>query len=63
MITYSCGRYCISYVNPGCRSCVCRCPQGAKNAKMKDEVTALKAQILSMERRQSSVVKAAVKVG
>ncbi len=36
--------------------------QGASNAKMKDEVTALKAQILTMERRQSSVVKAAIEV-
>eukprot|EP00903_Cladosiphon_okamuranus_P011997 g11266.t1 len=34
--------------------------KGAKNTKLKDEVTALKAQILSMERRQSSVVQAAV---
>lgn len=37
--------------------------QGAKNTKMQQEVIALKAQIVTMERRQASVVKAAVKVG
>lgn len=36
--------------------------KGSSNTKMKEEVTALKARIVSMERTQSSVVRAAVKV-
>lgn len=39
------------------------CGQGINNTKMEQEVTALKAHIVSMERGQASLVKAAVEVG